>query len=188
MKRWLPLVATALVLLPTPAAYAAGVGGVELKPETGSSFRLDVGEDETASATFTLTNITDDPATVQLYGASATRKSDGTWIVDSAGTADWLKLETQDVTLGGRETQEFAFDVVGLGEDVNGAIVLEQMQGNVAQRAATLVYVEAAGPISLPLLIVVAAVVLLALAGASVAVAARRRRAEDPVDEPAAAA
>lgn len=176
MKRLLLAVAAAVALGTAGPAHAAGVGGVEVTPPSGTSFRVDVVPGDQARQEFLLRNVLDTPATVRLYGASAERGADGTaWTVAGPGSAEWLGLEAQEVTLRGGESRTMAFAVEGDERARTGAVVVETGTGTVVQRAATLVHVGPAPRVPLPLLLVVAAVVLLLVSGAGVAVVARRR-------------
>lgn len=168
----------ALVAVPSSAS-AAGVGGVELVPDGGTSFHLEVRPDQTASAGFTLRNLTDAPAEVRLYAAAAARTGGDGWAVSGPGSASWLQLDDQTVALGPGEQRQLSFTVTGDGTERTGAVVVEQTRGNVAQRAATLVYAQAASPVPLPLLLIGLALLLVVVAAVAVAATARRRDAGD---------
>lgn len=172
--RLLAAAATALVVAAAAPAGAAGVGGIEVTPLSGSSFRLDVPAGKRAQQEFLLRNLRSEPSTVRLYGASATRNGSA-WSVAGPGSAGWLELADREITLRGGETRTLAFRVRGGEQQRTGAVVVELGAGTVVQRAATLVYVDTAARVPLPLLLVVAAVALLLAAGAGVAAVARRR-------------
>lgn len=178
MRLRLLLAATAVALVATAVpASPAGVGGVEVTPPNGTSFAVEIREGERALQPFVLQNIASGPSTVRLYAAAAERSASGEgWSIGAAGSASWIDLEEQEVTLGGGESRRMTFAVDGGPSDRTGAIVVEQGAGTVVQRAGTLVYAEVASPLPLPLLLVVLAVVLVLLAGAGVATLARRRR------------
>jgi hypothetical protein len=171
-----------MALTPAVPALAAGVGGVEIVPPSGTSFRVQAPDRGTATVTFTAENVGTETATVRLYAASAT-ESGGSWSVDGAGSASWLRLADRSVTLQPGEARELSFTVEGSDARRTGAIVVEQGAGTVVQRAATLVHAEPGPRLPLPLLLVALAVLLIALAGVGVARAARRPEPE-PVPEP----
>jgi hypothetical protein len=166
--------AVLLVLAVGAPASAAGVGGVEVTPSHGSSFSVRAPRNGTSTEAFTLRNIGTTPATVRLYGADA-REVDGAWSVGGAGSASWLALPDEAVTLAPGEKRAMTFSVRGGGAARTGAVVVEQSAGTVVQRAATLVHETTAPPVPLPLLLVAAAVALLLAAGTGVAAVARRR-------------
>lgn len=173
------LVGTAAVLVAAAVpAGAAGVGGVEVTPRSGTAFNLSVSDGETVRETFTVRNIGEAAATVRLYAAAAEQTESGTWSVAGAGSAPWLEFADREVSLEPGETQELSFAARGSDEARNGAIVIEQGSGTVVQRAATLVYVKQGPTVPLPLLLILIAVVLIALAAAAWVTAARRHRQE----------
>lgn len=173
MKRRLAALAVpAVLLLAAPSAGAAGVGGVELTPPSGSSFSVPAQTGQTVTQPFTLRNIGTAPATVRLYAADA-REVDGAWSVGAAGSAPWLHLPDQTVTLAPGEQKAMSVRVDGGAH--TGAIVLEQASGTVVQRAATLVRLTAPPAVPVPLLLAAAAAGLVLAGGAGVGVAARRR-------------
>lgn len=164
----------------TGPAHAAGVGGVEVTPPDGTSFRVSAADGETARQSFTLRNVTDVPATVRLYGAAAEQPAGSdAWSVAGAVSADWLGLPDQRVTLAAGESREMSFTVRFGEQDRTGAVVLELGDGTVVQRAATLVYAETAAPLPVPLLLAALAVGLVAVAAAAWSVAARGRPRDD---------
>lgn len=173
MKRLLAALAVpAAVLLVAPAAGAAGVGGVELTPPSGSSFTVTARAGQTVTQDFTLRNVGTAPATVRLYAADASQV-DGGWSVGAAGSAPWLHLPDQTVTLAAGEHKAMSVRVDGGAH--TGAIVVEQAQGTVVQRAATLVRLTPPPVVPVPLLLAAAAAGLVLAAGAGVGAAARRR-------------
>lgn len=177
MKRLLTAAVLAAAVLSTPvAAQAAGVGGVEVTPPDGSSFRVSVTDGGSVEQEFALRNITDQPAQVRLYAAAAEQVGDDGWSVGGAGSAGWLELPDQQVSLAAGEARTLRFSVRGGPSDRTGAVVVEVGEGTVVQRAATLVHVDAGSRLPLPLIVVVVAVCLLLAAGAAVATVARRRQ------------
>jgi hypothetical protein len=173
------VVALAVTAVP---AQAAGVGGIEVTPPGGTSFRVSVSTDEVQQQTFLLRNVTASPATVRLYGAAATRSEGGdAWSVGGAASADWLDLPAQEVTLAAGESREMSFSVRGGEQDRTGAVVVEKTASTVVQRAATLVHVEAAAPVPLPLLLIVLAVLVMAAAAAAWGAVVRRLVEPAPV-------
>ena len=163
-----------------PAATAAGTGGVELTPlptvdahgHPVTAFHVAPG----GTAKFALRNLTDHAVTVRMYGAAATKSASGAWSVGRAGSADWLDLPAQDVTLAPHAIQTRSFTIAkhGIAKGVTyGAVVLEQSHGTVVERAATLVYLKSASALPKVERAVLPVVVAAALIG--VAVVAQRR-------------
>ena len=96
-----------LAVLAPPAASAAGTGDVELVPaprdgQQQSSFRVQSDED---GFTFDLMNLADAPRTVRLYGAGATEGSGGAIATGAVGSAPWMTLAGQQVTLAPKEVR-----------------------------------------------------------------------------------
>jgi hypothetical protein len=156
VRRPLSLLAAAVVttlatLVSVPAAFAAGTGGVELTPlptvdsqgHPVTAFHVAPG----ASARFALRNLTTHPATVLVYAAAATRSPSGAYAVGGPGSARWIAFPDRTVTLAPHAVQLVGFRLnraIPKGSKY-GAIVLEQRDGMVVQRAATLVYLTAPG-------------------------------------------
>lgn len=172
--------AASVLVTPVPTAGAAGVGGVEVRPPAGSSFSLDVREDDWATQRFMVENVVDRPTTVRLYGARARRADAGAWDVSST-TPDWLELADQRVHLEPGESREMVFRVRGTGRDVTGAVVVEVPGSSLVARAATLVYVHQRQPLPIPLLLIGVAALLVAGTGALAVATGRRRRPGTPV-------
>lgn len=185
------LLGVALCLLCTALpAGAAGTGDVELVPagrdgQPQTSFRIAPGDD---ALRFELINLADEPRSVRLYGASANRGEGGGIGVGSEGSAPWLDLPDEQITLGPREARSFEAGLEGRqlpeGREQLGAVVLEAPQGAITVRVATLVTVDGRPALPLPLWVVALAVIALALAAFGFWVA--RRRVQD--DAPAAPA
>jgi hypothetical protein len=167
------LVAAVTAIAVAPAATAAGTGGIELTPvpvvdghrHRVTAFHVGPG----GRAEFALRNLTDQPVTIRMYAASATRSPSGAWSIGSSGSASWIHLKAESVVVPGHAVLTRTFTVArqGLAKGVTfGAVVLEQSHGTVVERAATLVYLTAAKS-SLPeraLLPVIVAVLLVAAA------------------------
>jgi hypothetical protein len=146
-------VAAAVVLASTPAAYAAGTGGVDLRPldTNATAFHLSLRAGHHRLERFELHNLTGSPASVRVYAATAAKTSEGTFTVGGAGSAPWAAVADRTVTLAPHAKQTVSFDVsrdlapVGQGMTY-GAVVLEQAHGTVIARVATLIYLNRVGP------------------------------------------
>lgn len=175
-----------LALLPAASpATAAGTGDIELVPaprdgQQQSSFRVLPDED---AITFDLMNLAKEPRSVRLYPASATESPGGAISTGAEGSAPWLRLPAQEITLAGQEvrTVTAALDLALLpeGERQLGVVVLEALQGAVTVRVATLVTVDPHEPSELPLWLLVVAGGSIATTGLGVLLARRRRRPQD---------
>lgn len=184
------LVGVAFCLLGTALpAGAAGTGDVELVPasrdgEPQTSFRVSPGDD---AIRFELINLADEPRSVRLYAASANRGEGGGIGVGSEGSAPWLDLPDEQITLEPREARSFEAGLEGRqlpeGKEQLGAVVLEAPQGAITVRVATLVTVEGRPGLPLPLWAVALALIALALAAFGFWVARRRVR-EDAQELP----
>lgn len=168
-------------------AGAAGTGDVELVPAgrdgvAQTSFVVAPGDDEIR---FQLVNLADAPRDIRLYGASADRSDGGGIGIGTDGSAPWLELPDEQITLGPGETRSFSAPVAAGQPEQLGAVVLEAPQGAVTVRVATLVTVQARGALPLPLWAVALAVIALSLAVFGLWVTWRRSRRQ-PGDEPAA--
>lgn len=170
------------------SAGAAGTGDVELVPagrdgEPQTSFRVSASDD---AISFELVNLADEPRSVRLYPASAERGAGGGIGIGSEGSAPWLDLPDEQITLGPRESRSFQAAVKGreLPErrEQLGAVVLEAPQGAITVRVATLVTIEGRPAIPLPLWLVALALIALALAAFGFWVARRRVREDGQVN------
>lgn len=186
------LAGLAIVVGSAVPAVAAGTGDVELVPaprdgEAQTSFRVEAGDDEIR---FDLVNLADEPRTARLYAASADRSSGGGIGVGAVGSAPWLGVPDEEITLAARESRTIAApldaNAVAEGRQTLGAVVLEAPQGAVTVRVATLVTVESRPALPLPLWAVALAVISLALVAFGLVVA-RRRPPAPPVSVPDAA-
>lgn len=162
-----------LLTVPAPTALAAGVGTLELLPLEGSAFHLTV-SGRPVQQQFTLRNIGTKPTSGVLYAAAARRTDSGGWSVSGDGSATWIKLPRQTVSLTPGQSKALTF-TVDAERPRTGAVVLEQAGGSVVQRAATLVYVKKSRVITLPRALVLLAIVLLTAAGGAVLVVRRQR-------------
>ena len=146
-------VAAAVVFASAPAAYAAGTGGVDLRPldTNATAFHLSLRAGQDKLERFELHNLTASPASVRVYAAAAAKTSEGTFTVGGAGSAPWAAVEDRTVTLAPHASQTVSFDVsrdlAPAGEGMTyGAVVLEQAHGTVIARVATLIYLNRVGP------------------------------------------
>jgi len=189
VRRFIPsfaagLAVAAALISYAPAASAAGTGGVELTPiptvdshgKAVTAFHVHSG----AETRFALRNLTNHAATVRIYAAAATRSSVGAYSIGAAGSARWVELPTQTVTLPAHAVQYRSMHIASKGippKTSYGAVVVEQVRGNVAQRAATLVYLDrGTSPVRRALLPIGVAAGLVALVFAVHGVLRRRRR------------
>ena len=187
-RRSLPLVVAGLAAAAAltsycPAASAAGTGGVELTPiptvdshgKAMTAFHTHRG----AQARFALRNLTNHAATVRVYAAAATRSASGGYAIGAAGSASWVDVPAQSVTLPAHAIE---YRSMRIHKDIPkgtayGAIVVEQARGNVAQRAATLIYLEhTTSPVRRALLPIGIAAGLIALVFAVHGLRMRRRQ------------
>lgn len=182
--------AAAFVLLPllliSPSAHAAGTGGISVTPipalvdgKTVTSFRVTVPREGTEQVPFTVSNIEAGPRTARLYVAEVTRVGDE-FRLGAAGTSPFAAMPDRQVTLQGGEAEESHFVIDG-SQQPDGqqlaAVVVEVTNGAVTTQASTLIYLEPADELPLPLLLVGLAVLLVVAAGSALAVVARRRTA-----------
>ena len=169
------------------SAYAVGTGGVELTPlhdgSAVSAFHVHLAPGHHSTQKFLLRNETAKPTQFQLYAAAADRSNTGNFSVEGPGSAPWIGLRTQTVTLSPNETRTMSFDVRRTtsqhGPVVYGAVVVAMTNQQIVSRAAALVYLERPGkdPVSravLPLVIAIAVIAVGLLAQAWVR--GRRRR------------
>ncbi|MBC7679751.1 MAG: hypothetical protein H7233_12305, partial [Pseudorhodobacter sp.] len=70
LRRTAVAVALLAGLSTTPAAFGAGVGGVEVTPRDGTSFHVTAPADGSTTEDFTVRNIGRASATVRVYTAS----------------------------------------------------------------------------------------------------------------------
>lgn len=190
-RRRLPRAASAVVValllvvgLGSPAG-AAGTGGIEVTPVPAeldgrpvSSFRVQLPGSGSADVPFVLRNVAaDGPRSARVYLAPVTRAGDG-FVLGEEGTSPWVQMPRQDVTLQVGEVREQSFQAQA-GELPDGgvlaAVVVEVQNGAIVQRASTLVYLDDAGRVPLPVLLVGLAALLLLVSAAAVALAVRRR-------------
>lgn len=170
-------------------AGAAGTGDVELVPAgrdgvPQTSFVVAPGDD---AIRFQLVNLADAPRDIRLYGASADRGEGGGIGIGTEGSAPWLELPDEQITLGPGETRSFTAPVAAGQPEQLGAVVLEAPQGAVTVRVATLVTVQARSALPLPLWAVALAVIALSLAVFGLWVTWRGSRRQ-PDDEPVTSA
>jgi hypothetical protein len=179
------LASVAALMSSAPAASAAGTGGVELTPiptvdkhgKAVTAFHVHTG----TQARFALRNLTDHVATVRVYAAAATRSSTGAYSIGGSGSARWVELPAQTVTMAAHAVQYRSMQIstknIPKGT-AYGAVVVEQVRGTVAQRAATLVYLDrgTVSPVRRALLPIGIAVGLLALVIAVHGLLRMRRR------------
>lgn len=170
-------------------ALAVGTGGIELTPipsrtpdgKPVKSFRVHLKGEEQKNLQFLLRNVIKSRATAEIYAASATRSPEGRFAVGGAGSAPWIKLARQTVTLAPKEQRVVSFAVTRNGAPdlpvAYGALVVEVARGAVVERAATIVAASDSGSDpSIPLLIVIAAGLLLLAVGSFAAYRARTAR------------
>jgi len=145
-------VAAAVVFASVPA-YAAGTGGVDLRPldTNATAFHLSLRAGHHKVERFELHNLTGVPASVRVYAAAAAKTSEGAFTVGGAGSAPWAALADRTVTLAPHASQTINFDVTRdlapFGTGITyGAVVLEQAHGTVIARVATLIYLNRVGP------------------------------------------
>lgn len=173
----------------TAPASAVGTGGIELTPipartpdgKPVRSFRVKLAGGEKKRLQFLLRNVVGVPATAEVYAASATRSPDGRFAVGGAGSAPWIELSRQTVTLSPREERAVSFTVRRSGDGhepvAYGALVVEVARGAVVERAATIVSVARSGSDrSIPEALAGIAGLLLLAVGLSAAYRARAAR------------
>ena len=142
--------AALLVGLASPA-HAVGTGGVDLSPAHGSRIDVALKAGQVAHEQVVVRNLLGRPATVEVYAASATRSTDGSFAVGAAGSAAWIGLEDTQLTLKPKEVRTLDVTIdrnaAPYGEGVTyGALVVEQQAGMVVSRAAKMVYLNRIGP------------------------------------------
>lgn len=181
------MVATAalLVLLGAAApAGAVGVAGIELNPDPPLSrsgqpvtaFRITLRPGQVGHEQALLRNVNQAPASAQLYAAMAVKEASGQYSIGAAGTAPWIELAPQTVSLPAGQQEVIDFRVRRPPSGSTGALVVAATDGAITKRAATLVLVTRAGrDPTVPLVALAAAVV--ALATAIGLLVARRRGA-----------
>ena len=166
-------------------ALAVGTAGVELTPLPGgrpaTAFHVHLDPGKSSTQTVLLHNGNRAAVTFQLYAAGVTKTKSGDFSVADAGTAPWISLPTQQVTLAAGQDRRVTFTVhrtsAQHGSVVYGAVVMALTNSMVVTRAAAMVYLERPG--SDP---VRRAVVPLVLAAAAIAVgAAAQARLRRPV-------
>lgn len=147
--------ALAGVLLGAAPAFADGTGGINLTVlGGGTSFHLAAAAHQTATGRFELTNVTGARQSVQMYAAQAAHGTGG-WAVGGPGSAPWIALPAQTVSLAPHATRTFTFTIArdqapwGVGP-TDGAVVLAVAHGNVVARVATLVAFNRVGPPGVP--------------------------------------
>lgn len=179
------LVAALAVLVPAHTAQAAGTGGIEVTPlpfvvdgEPVTAFHLELPGNGSQDVSFLLRNVEQGERTATVYAAAATRLPDGGYDVGPADSSPYVAFDRRTVTLGTDEQRKETFRVTRAAGDrpegtVHAALVVEVSNGSVVQRAATLIYLEEAPLLPVPLAIVLA-VALLVLLGFAVPLVARR--------------
>lgn len=136
--------------------------GMEPYPSTVSgstrqSYRLELRADQGKRDGVRVFNKSSEPITLRLYPVEAARRGDGSVLVGlsraTTGAGSWIALETEQVTLGPKESKTVAFAVqvpreFPEGNEFLAAIAVEPAPGQassgvaVVQRLATVVYVE----------------------------------------------
>lgn len=150
------MITGATLLLSAAPALADGTGGVNLTlPGRASAFHLSLAAHEQGTQTFVLTNLTGATKSVELYAAAAVRNAQGSYAVAGVGSAPWIGLAPQVVTLPAHQHRTYTFTVARdrapWGEGMTyGAVVLQQQSGNVVTRVATLVYLDRLGAPGVP--------------------------------------
>ena len=185
-KFFATIVAAAGIAVATAVpAYAAGVDGVDLSPQPAvsangkvvTSFHVTLKLGGVATQRFLLRNLTAAPKTVRVYAAAANRSPAGAFSVGGPGTAHWIALPDQRITLSPHATRVVSFKVqrshAPKGHTVYGAVVVEKSAGTVTERAATLVYLTREGAdvtksVVLPALIAAAVLAMVLFAQARV--------------------
>ena len=183
MRRLLLLVLTALALLGSApsGAFAAGTGGIEVTPDSGSgpqqtAFHVKVPSRGSVSVSFFLRNLTAEPVTGRLYATSAARDGAGHFTVGDAGSAKGVSLKDTTVALKPHEVRHETFRVSGKVDGTQyRAIVIEVQHGAITERAATVVYLTPGRRVPVPVVLGIVAGVLVAVA--AVLLLATRRRA-----------
>ena len=177
------VLAAVLVVLLGGGAGAAGTGGIEVTPvpEDSRSANAFVVDADAGEVGFFLRNVVTEQRSARLYAADATEQDGGGFSIGGPGSSELIQLDEQEVTLQAGEVRRMSFELAEPDRDQEGtrwaAVVIEVEQGSVVQRAATLVQIEPASGLPLPLLLVLLAVALLVVAGVAVGAVARRRRA-----------
>ena len=180
------VVAGAVLSLGPARAWAAGTGGIELTPlpafDAGghliTAFHVSLPAGGVAHEHFELRNLNDVTHTEQLYAAAAATNGHGGYTIGGPGSAGWIGLADQSVTLGPHAAKLFSFDVhrhgTPVGPLVYGAIVQVDITTSVVRRVAVLVYLSEPGP-GRVVPIALAVLAALVLLGAAALVARSRR-------------
>jgi len=182
LQRSLLLLLTALALLwaAPSGAFAAGTGGIEITPDSGTgpaqtAFHVKVPSRGSVSVGFFLRNVTGAKVTGRLYATSAARDAAGHFSVGDAGSAKGVSLKETTVTLAPHEVRHETFQVSG---KVSGtqyrAIVIEVQHGAITERAATVVYLTPGRRVPVPVVLGTVAGVLVLVAGVLLLVTRRR--------------
>lgn len=172
---------------PVTGAWAAGTGGIELTPlpafdSSGhlvTAFHVSLPADGVGHEAFELRNLTSTAHSEEIYAASAAHQGGG-YAIGSPGSAPWIDLPDQTVTLAPHSSQVFHFSVhrrgAPVGPLVYGAVVqVDRTSPALVTRVATLVYLSEPGPSRVVPIILVAVAAALVLGAAGLTVMRSRR-------------
>ena len=183
------LAGAAVTAVATPA-LAVGTGGVELTPLSGgkqmSSFHVHLAPGERSTQHLQLRNTGSSTVQFSLYAADVVKSKSGDFVVEGPGTAPWIALKPQTISLAGGQSREMSFAVrrtaTQRGPVAYGAVVMSITDKMVVTRAAAMVYLARPGsdPVKKALLpILIAALVPAVGFGAHVWVRRRGKAAPD---------